>query len=62
MDNKLKQKLLKNRKVVDEINRHLWVESERSGHDIGYDQAAEDWLKNFSKAWMQYHMPDHKKK
>lgn len=62
MDQKLKQKLLKNRKVVDEIKRHLWVESERVGHDIGYESAAEDWLKKFSKAWMQYHMPDQKKK
>ncbi len=52
-----KKKLLKNRKVVEEINRHLWIESEKNGEDIGFDKAAEDWFKNFSKAWMEYHMP-----
>jgi len=49
--------LLKNRKVIEEINRHLWIESERAGHDIGFDKAAEDWLIRFSDAWMEYHMP-----
>jgi len=52
--------LLKNRKVVEEINRHLWIESEKQGRDIGFDQAAKDWLENFSKAWMSYHMPKQK--
>lgn len=51
------RKLLKDRKVVDEINRHLWIESEKAGYDIGFEKAAEDWLKKFSKAWMAYHMP-----
>jgi len=50
-------KLLKDRKVIEEINRHLWIQSEKAGYDIGFDSAAEDWLKNFSKAWMDYHMP-----
>ena len=36
--------LLKNRKVVEEINRHLWIESEKAGYDIGFEKAAEDWL------------------
>jgi hypothetical protein len=59
--NKLKNAhLLKDRKVVEEINRHLWIESEKAGHDIGFDQAAADWLKNFSKAWMDYHVPKRK--
>lgn len=49
--------LLKNRKVIEEINRHLWIESEKAGYDIGFDKAAEDWLIRFSKAWMKYHLP-----
>jgi len=57
MDDKLKNKLLNDRRVVEEIKRHLWVESEKAGHDIGYDTAAEDWFNRFSKAWMDYHMP-----
>ncbi|MCA9408580.1 MAG: hypothetical protein H6755_01110 [Candidatus Omnitrophica bacterium] len=57
MENNLKKKLLKDRKVVEEINRHLWIESEKAGHDIGFDNAAADWLERFSKAWLEYHMP-----
>ena len=50
-------KLLKDRRVIEEINRHLWIEGEKAGYDIGFEKAAEDWLKNFSKAWMQHHLP-----
>ena len=31
MNDTEKKKLLKNRKVVEEINRHLWIESEKKG-------------------------------
>lgn len=54
---KINKKLLQDRRVIEEIHRHMWIESEKAGHDIGFDEAAEDWLKNFSKAWMDYHMP-----
>ena len=53
-------KLLKNRKVIEEINRHRWIESEKAGHDIGFEKAAMGWLERFSKAWMDYHMPNRK--
>ena len=52
------EKLLKDQRVVDEINRHLWIESEKAGRDIGFEEAKVDWLKNFSKAWVAYHMPE----
>ena len=52
------EKLLSDRRVVEEIQRHLWIESEKAGCDIGFEQAKVDWLQNFSKAWMEYHMPD----
>ena len=54
------EELLKDKRVVEEINRHLWLESERSGHDIGFENATTDWLERFSKAWMNYHMPKKK--
>ena len=54
------KEILSDRRVVEEINRHLWIESEKAGYDIGFDKAAEDWLTNFSKAWMDYHMPEKK--
>ena len=53
-------KLLKNKKAVEEINRHRWIESEKAGHDIGFETASADWLEKFSAAWMQYHMPKRK--
>lgn len=53
-------KLLKNKKAVEEINRHRWIESEKAGYDIGFETASVDWLERFSAAWMQYHMPHRK--
>ena len=55
-----KQKLLNNREVVEEINRHLWIESEKSGRDIGFQAAAEDWLNRFAIEWLKYHLPNYK--
>ncbi len=56
------EQLLSDRRVVEEIQRHCWIESEKAGYDIGFDQAKVDWLAKFSKAWMTYHMPDTAKK
>lgn len=58
MSSDIEKLLLSDRRVVEEIRRHLWIESEKAGKDIGFDKAREDWLKNFSRAWMQYHLPD----
>jgi hypothetical protein len=56
MDNQLKNKeLLDVPEAVEEIKRHLWIESEKAGYDIGFDRAAEDWLNRFSDAWVTYH-------
>jgi hypothetical protein len=43
--------LLKDVRVVKEIERHKWIESEKAKKDIGFDQAAQDWLNRFSDAW-----------
>ena len=60
MTTNTKKRLLRSKKVVEEINRHRWIESEKSGYDIGFERASTDWLEKFSKAWMQYHMPKRK--
>lgn len=60
MDSQTMKKLLQDRRVIAEIKRHLWIESEKAGYDIGYEKAAEDWIKNFSQAWMEYHLPKDK--
>lgn len=61
METDIQKKLLKNKNVIEEINRHRWIESEKSGRDIGFEQASIDWLERFSKAWMDYHMPKRKR-
>ena len=57
MDGKKQKLLLENIEVVKEIHRHLWFESEKASRDLEFEWAAEDWLKRFSKAWMDYHIP-----
>lgn len=56
------KKLLRNKKVIAEINRHKWLESEIAGYDIGFEMAAEDWLKKHAAAWVAYHLKKSLKK
>lgn len=51
------EELLKDKKVVEEINRHLWIESEKAGFNIGFEKAAEDWIRHFSSEWIKYNRP-----
>lgn len=60
MDKSEKQKLLENDKVRKEINDYLWIESEKAGHDIGYDRAANEWMQKFAPDWMKANMPEEK--
>ena len=60
MDESVKQKLLENDKVIKEINDYLWIESEKIGHDIGYDHAANEWLQKFAPDWMKANMSEEK--
>ena len=49
--------LLKDEKVLKEIEKFKWIESEKAGRDIGFQRAVEDWL--------QFHFPQwacHEKK
>ena len=48
-----KKALLQDERVVGEINQHKWFESEKVGHDIGFEKAAEDWINRFSKKWLE---------
>ncbi|MBF0522298.1 MAG: hypothetical protein HQL24_04490 [Candidatus Omnitrophica bacterium] len=47
--------LLKEPGVKQEIERHKWFESEKAGYDIGFDKAAESWIKLYSKQWLKAH-------
>ena len=35
----------------EEILRHKWLESERVGHDIGFDRALTDWIPRHRRDW-----------
>jgi len=50
--------LLKDKRVVEEINKHLWIESQKAGYSIGIERATDEWLRLYAPGWMKYHMPD----
>ena len=35
----------------EEILRHKWIESEKAGRDIGFEQALTDWIINHRANW-----------
>jgi hypothetical protein len=37
----------------DEILRHQWLESERAGHDIGFDKALLSWIIKHRTDWRE---------
>ena len=49
--------LLQDKRVIEEINRHLWIESQKAGCNIGIEKATDDWLRLYSEGWMKYYMP-----
>ncbi|MGC3988243.1 MAG: DUF4032 domain-containing protein [Chthoniobacteraceae bacterium] len=37
----------------EEILRHKWIESEKAGHDIGFDKALLDWVMKHRTHWRE---------
>ncbi len=35
----------------EEILRHKWIESEKAGKDIGFEQALQDWVRKHRDTW-----------
>ena len=50
--------LLKDKRVVEEINKHLWIESQKAGYSIGIERATDEWLRLYAIDWMKYHAPE----
>ncbi|WYJ06683.1 DUF4032 domain-containing protein [Opitutia bacterium KCR 482] len=44
----------------EEILKHKWLESEKAGHDIGYDRALLDWIMNHREKWRAAHRAESK--
>ena len=43
----------------EEILRHKWIESEKAGHDVGFEKALLDWIVKHRSAWrIQRHSRD----
>ena len=52
------KELLKDKRVIEEINKHLWIESQKAGYNIGIERATDEWLRLYAEGWVKYHMPD----
>jgi hypothetical protein len=37
----------------EEILKHKWIESEKAGHDIGFEQALMDWTLKHRSKWLR---------
>ena len=37
----------------EEILRHKWIESEKTGHDIGFEKALLDWIVKYRSSWRE---------
>ncbi len=48
--NNLYQKFLELKK---EIEKHKWIESEKLGNDIGFEQALVDWMTKHRVGWSE---------
>lgn len=35
----------------EEILRHKWIESEKAGHDVGFEKALLDWIVKYRSEW-----------
>lgn len=56
------RELLKDKRVIEEINKHLWIESQKAGYSIGIERATDEWLRLYSAGWIKYNQPDRYRK
>ena len=47
--------LLKDKDVLNEINRFKWIASEKAGSDIGLERACKEWINTCSKQYFSQH-------
>jgi hypothetical protein len=47
--------LLKDRDVLNEIDRYKWLASEKAGSDIGFERASREWINTYSKKYLTQH-------
>ena len=42
----------------EEILKHKWIESEKAGHDIGFERALTDWIVKHRAKWRRSRQPE----
>ena len=42
------------RSQLEEINKYKWIESEKTGKDIGMERATREWMAKYFPQWKQY--------
>ncbi len=47
--------LLKDKDIINEINRYKWFESQKAGHDIGFERASREWITRYSQEYLTHH-------
>ncbi len=52
------RELLKDRRVTEEINKHLWIESQKAGYSIGIERATDEWFRLYAEGWVKFNMPE----
>ena len=52
------RELLKDKRVMEEIHKHLWIESQKAGYNIGIERATDEWLRFYAEGWMKYNLPE----
>lgn len=50
-------RLLDDERVVAEIERYKWIESEKLGKDIGKERAGLEWTRAYGHIWLTIHKP-----
>ena len=48
----INSELLKDKDILNEINRHKWFASEKAGSDIGFEKASREWINTYSKEYL----------
>ena len=43
----------------EEILKHKWIESEKAGYDIGFEQALTDWIVKHRSKWRKSRQATH---
>ena len=43
----------------EEILRHKWFESEKAGHDVGFEKALLDWIVKHRSSWRTIRQQQH---